>query len=176
MLSTFLNRYQQIQTLPETELATPYYHEIRFRVLDNDWWIQCLQRLTKALPEVCFSKRYVNTSTFGFQWSVILFGPREREQLEEFCRDCDQIISDVSIQPVKSAPEIKTSKDRQHVISEKVLKDESGKVVGEVRKIQLNCEETTMNAYDDDGAPRVFSGSASQMAKQVANAIGSMKR
>lgn len=177
MLSNFLNRYKEIQTIPETELATPFYHEIRFRVLDNDWWLANLSKLTKAFPNVCFCKRYVHAPTFGYLWSLILFGPREPEQLEEFCQDADTVITQTlsSSAPPKKE-EVKSPNNRTHVISERVIYNEEGKPVGEARRIQLNCEESKMYNFDSKKAPRVFSGgSLAQMEIQVANAIRSKK-
>ena len=158
MLSNFLNRYPQLLSVIEgSEINTPFLNEVRLRVLDQDSWINCLKKLTKAFPNVVFSRRYQTVGDkFGFNWSVIIPGPRSKEELQSFCDEADIVVTSVSPStPIQT--ESSTDASTGFFKGTRVLKDKEGKVDGEERIIHLPglAGDTSRGNYTGD-APRVF--------------------
>ena len=168
MLKNFLNRYANIlSVLADSEVNTPFLNEIKVRVLDQDAWIGCLKKLTRTFPDVVFCRRYSTIGgKFGFNWTVILPGPRSDEDLQQFCDDADAVVGSLDNtsynQPTQEAPPSKPF----YLGQENVI-DENGKVTGTRTKIRLpGIEEEVRGDFKGD-APRVFAAEKGY-AKEIA--------
>lgn len=179
-LESFLNRYGQIQIIENTEKITPFYTEVCFRVLDNEFWNKCLEKLTKSFPDIYFIKRYVTKGDkFGFQWMMLIWGERDKDQLEQFCEEADNVVAMQSAKPVKQVTK-ETSKvpnknDRKFHLSTKKLYNDNGVEIGEVRRVKLagtSSDENTLNTMNHKDVPMVFQGSLEGMTSQILRRLG----
>lgn len=159
MLSNFLNRYPQIVSVIEhSEINTPFLNEIRLRVVDQDAWISCLKRLTKAFPTVIFSRRYQTVGTkFGFNWSVVVPGPRDKNDLQAFCDEADVVVSSLSEGSSDKAQLENIPVSSEFYKETRPIKDKKGNIVGEERVFRLPGVEEEYRSDFKGNTPRVFS-------------------
>jgi len=164
MLKNFLNRYSNIlSVLADSEVNTPFLNEIKVRVLDQDAWIGCLKKLTRTFPDVVFCRRYSTIGgKFGFNWTVILPGPRNAEDLQQFCDDADAVVGSLDNNPQTQQSTQEPVDAKPFYLGQEQVLDENGKVTGMRTKIRLpGVEETVRGDFKGD-APRVFAAGKGQ--------------
>lgn len=168
MLSNFLNRYPHlVSVIEDSETNTPFLNEVKLRVSNQDAWINCLRKLTKAFPNVIFSRRYQTVGDkFGFNWSVIVPGPRTKEELQSFCDEVDVVAT-----ALIAAPQENTQTEERPGVEfykgTRQLKDKQGNVIGEERIIRLPGGAEDNRSNFTGNTPRVFPSAQGGIGAEV---------
>jgi hypothetical protein len=169
MLSNFLNKYPNLLTVIEdSEVSTPFLTEIKIRVINQDFWINCLRRLTKTFPNVIFSRRYQTVGDkFGFNWSIIVPGPRTEEDLQNFCDEADSVLTFLEESPSTETVPTENSSDAVFYRGTRQIKDKEGKVIGEERLIRLPGGAEDNRSNFTGNTPRVFVSTESGVGAEM---------